>query len=71
MKNAWQGGQKVSGATKKGGLGGLTGVISSGFGTVADVKKGLGYNVDKDQEKLIDNLEENVLLHQLQVQRHF
>ena len=61
MKNAWQGGQKVSGATKKGGLGGLTGVISSGFGTVADVKKGLGYNVDKDQEKLIDNLEENVV----------
>lgn len=58
MKNAWQGGQKVSGATKKGGL---TGVISSGFGTVADVKKGLGYNVDKDQEKLIDNLEENVV----------
>lgn len=61
MKNAWQGGQKVSGAAKKGGLGGLTGVISSGFGTVADVKKGLGYNVDKDQEKLIDNLEENVV----------
>lgn len=61
MKNAWQGGQKVSGATKKGGLGGLTGVISSGFGTVADVKKGLGYNVDKDQEKLIANLEENVV----------
>lgn len=58
MKNAWQGGQKVSGAIKKGGL---TGVISSGFGTVADVKKGLGYNVDKDQEKLIDNLEENVV----------
>lgn len=61
MKNAWQGGQKVSGAAKKGGLGGLIGVISSGFGTVADVKKGLGYNVDKDQEKLIDNLEENVV----------
>lgn len=61
MKNAWQGGQKVSGAAKKGGLGGLTGVISSGFGTVADVKKGLGYNADKDQEKLIDNLEENVV----------
>lgn len=61
MKNAWQGGQKVSGAAKKGGLGGLTGVISSGFGTVADVKKGLGYNVDKDQEKLIDNLKENVV----------
>lgn len=61
MKNAWQGGQKVSGAAKKGGLGGLIGVISAGFGTVADVKKGLGYNVDKDQEKLIDNLEENVV----------
>lgn len=61
MKNAWQGGQKVSGATKKGGLGGLTGVISSGFGTVADVKKGLGYNVDKDQEKLVKKLKENVV----------
>lgn len=61
MKNAWQGGQKVSGAAKKGGLGGLTGVISSGFGTVADVKKGLGYNVDKDQEKLVEKLKENVV----------
>ena len=61
MKNAWQGGQKVSAATKKGGLGGLTGVISSGFGTVADVKKGLGYNVDKDQEKLVKKLKENVV----------
>lgn len=61
MKNAWQGGQKVSGAAKKGGLGGLTGVISSGFGTVADVKKGLGYNVDKDQEKLVKKLKENVV----------
>lgn len=60
-KGAWKGAKKGYDVAKKGGFGAIPGVVSAAtYGAYKDAKKEYGYEVDKEREKLIDELEGRV-----------
>lgn len=60
VKGAWSSGNKMSAAAKKTGYDYWSGMIGAGVGAVNDSYKNLGYKVDKDRDRLIEQLESRV-----------
>lgn len=60
LAGAWNGGKKGYDAGKKGGFGGMTGVVANAYGSYGDAKKKFGFEEDKDFNKLVNNLEGKV-----------
>ncbi len=60
VKGAWSSGSKMSAAAKKTGLGYWTGMVGAGVGAVEDTYKNLGYKVDKDKDRRVEELERKV-----------
>lgn len=59
-KGAWSSGSKMSNAAKKTGFDYWSGMIGAGIGSVNDTYKNLGYKVDRDRDRLIEQLESRV-----------
>lgn len=60
LGGAWNGAKKGYSSGKKGGIGGMSGIASNTIGSYGDAKKKYGYDYDKEQEKLIDALQQKV-----------
>lgn len=56
LSGAWNTGKRAYGTGKKGGIGAVPGVIGNIIGSYGDAKKKYGYDVDTEQEKLINSL---------------